>query len=190
MNEYYNEIEHLIRKNEINKKSRILQNNSDTLETYWNIGKLIVEAQGGKTRAKYGNALIKEWSKKLNKLYGNNYSDRNLRYMRQFYNTFQIWQPVVSKLTWSHYIQLFPIKDENKKNYYINLCIQENLSKRELIEKIKNISYKRLMNIPEKIEIITKEKDYNIKEYIKNPIIIKLSNKEKILKEKDLQTAI
>lgn len=70
MNEYYNEIENLIKSNEINKQARILKNKSETLRTYWNIGRLIVEAQGGSKRAKYGNMLIKEWSIKLCKLYG------------------------------------------------------------------------------------------------------------------------
>ena len=63
MNNYYKEIEHLIIKNETNKKARIYQNNNEDLETKWNIGRLLVEAQGGESRAKYGNGLIKEWSK-------------------------------------------------------------------------------------------------------------------------------
>jgi len=56
---YYNEVEHLIKKYEINKKARYLKDNSDTLTTNWNIGKLIVEAQGGSKHAKYGNDLLK-----------------------------------------------------------------------------------------------------------------------------------
>ena len=64
---YYNEVENLIKKNEINKGVRALQDNSDTLYTYWNIGRLIVDAQGGEKRAKYGDGLIKEWGCKLSK---------------------------------------------------------------------------------------------------------------------------
>ena len=52
---YYNEIENYIKKNEVSKKVRILEENRSTLENYWNIGRLVVEAQGGKERAKYGN---------------------------------------------------------------------------------------------------------------------------------------
>ena len=63
MNNYYKEIEHLIIKNETNKKARVYQQNNEDLETKWNIGRLLVEAQGGESRAKYGNGLIKEWSK-------------------------------------------------------------------------------------------------------------------------------
>ena len=72
MNEeqYYAEIEHLIKKNEINKRARKLEENNDLVTTYWEIGKLIVEAQGGEKYAKYGNELIKKWSIKLTEAYG------------------------------------------------------------------------------------------------------------------------
>ena len=67
---YYKEVENLIKKAEINKGVRALQDNSETLYTYWHIGKLIVEAQGGEKRAKYGDNLINEWGKKLSLKYG------------------------------------------------------------------------------------------------------------------------
>ena len=73
---YYKEVENLIKNNEINKKVRALQDNSETLYTYWNIGKLIVEAQGGEKRAKYGDGLIKEWGHKLSLKYGKLYDQR------------------------------------------------------------------------------------------------------------------
>lgn len=63
-NNYYQEVENYIRKNEVNKKTRILEENSDTLNNHWNIGRLLVKAQGGEARAKYGNGLIKEWAEK------------------------------------------------------------------------------------------------------------------------------
>lgn len=59
---YYEEIENYIRKNEIGKKRKILEENYDILSNYWNIGKIIVEAQDGDKRARYGNELIKKWS--------------------------------------------------------------------------------------------------------------------------------
>ena len=176
---YYEEIEHIIKRNEINKKAKQLEDNYDTLNTYWNIGRLIVEAQGGESRAKYGNELIKEWSIKLSKLYGKNYGERNLRYMRQFYNAFPIWKSVIAKLSWTHYIQLFPIKEENKRNYYINLCIENNLSVRELIKEIKSNSFERLINPPKVIEI-KRNSPIEITSDIKNPIIINLKENEKI----------
>ena len=189
--EQYNEVEHLIKKLEVNKRTRVLQDNREALNIYWEIGRLIVEAQGGKERAKYGNEVIKRWSLKLSNIYGNNYTDRNLRKMRQFYLIF-LNRPPVGAISWSHYRELLPIKDENKRNYYINLCITNNLSKRQLIEEIKNNSYERLLKKPEHIEIIENKETiiYNIKEHLKNPIIIKLSKEEQIKKEKELQLII
>ncbi len=97
---YYEEIEHLIKKKEINKQARYLKDNSETLNTYWQVGKLIVEAQGGNLRAKYGNKLIKEWSEKLVNLYGKGYDYTNLSRFRQFYNIFPIIGPL-GQLSWT-----------------------------------------------------------------------------------------
>lgn len=124
---YYNEIESYIKKNEISKKVRVLEENATTLEVYWNIGRLLVEAQGGYERAKYGNALIKEWSEKYMEKYGRGYSERELRKMRQFYSLYPIWPTVSAKLNWSQVVTLISIKEENK-----------NLTIRKRINKIKN----------------------------------------------------
>lgn len=188
---FYEEIESLIKKSEINKRARYLKDNSDILNNYWEIGKLIVEAQGGESRAKYGDSLIKNWSEKLVKLYGSGYRTTSLKYMRQFYMVFPNGQPMVDGFTWSHYLQVIYMKEENKRNYYINLCIARNLSKRELIAAIKDNEYERLLVKPKKIEIIGyNERKYNVREHIKNPIIIKLNDNDKILREKDLQMKI
>ena len=61
--EYFSEIESFIKKNEIRKKEHILESNYETLRNYWEIGRLIVEAQNGNRKAKYGDELIKKWSK-------------------------------------------------------------------------------------------------------------------------------
>lgn len=83
------------------------------------------------------------------------------------------------------------IENENKRNYYINLCIERNLSVRELRNEIKNNSYERLLTRPNKIEIVAiKEEQYNIRKHLKNPIIITLNENVKVLKEKDLQILI
>ena len=62
---YYNEIKEHLLNNEVYKKVKDYSKNRNELETYYNVGKIIIEAQGGETRAKYGNSLIKEYSKKL-----------------------------------------------------------------------------------------------------------------------------
>ena len=184
---YYQEIEHLIKSNEINQRVRKLEENYSLVETYWQIGKLIFEAQGGSKRAKYGNELIKKWSVKLTKLYGNGYSDTNLKTMRQFYISFIKSPPVADQLSWTHYRELLPIKDENRRNYYINLCIKNNLSKRELINEIKSNSYERLIDKPNKIDIIIPNKP-TITTNMKNPVIIPIQSEVK--NEHDLELNI
>ena len=87
--DYLNNIKELIESDIVlKKKHRLIENNS-TLTTYYEIGKLIVEAQGGETRAKYGNGLIKEWSNELTNLYGKGYDYTNLSRMRKLYLVFK-----------------------------------------------------------------------------------------------------
>ena len=83
--------------------------NSIIIETYWNIGKKIVEfEQGGKKRAKYGQALLKRISFDLGQDYGRGVSRSNLQYMRLFYLQYPICQ-TSGKLSWSHYAELISI---------------------------------------------------------------------------------
>ena len=185
--QYYEEIEHLIKRNEVSKRVRKLEENYSLVETYWHIGKIIVEAQGGSTRAKYGNELIKKWSEKLTNKYGKGYNSSNLRKFRQFYLTFEKSSPLGSKLSWSHYRELLIFKDENKRNFYINLCIKNNLSKRELINEIKSNAYERLVDKPDKIDIIVPVKQ-SITTDMKNPIIIPV--KSEVASEHDLELNI
>ena len=131
--EYYNQIKDLIESYEINYKVRTLQDNSKKLQMNWNVGRLLVEAQGGMNRAKYGDGLIKEWALKLSSLFGKNYSYTNLKYMRQFYLSFPIGHTVSDQLTWTHYRYLLPIKKESERNYYINQVILNHLSVRAVL---------------------------------------------------------
>ncbi len=172
---YYEQVENLIKNNEVNKKVRALQDNSETLYTYWNIGRLIVEAQGGEKRAKYGDGLIKEWGCKLSKEYGKLYDQRSLRRARTFYIQFPKWVTVSPKLSWSQYCDILPIKDEKERNYYINRVILDNLSVRDLRREIKNKSFDRLSYADkENIEIISDMNlSLSIEDMIKDPIILK-----------------
>ena len=171
---YFKNIEELIVENEARKKATALKDNSSTLLTYWNIGKLIVEAHGGEKRAKYGDNLINEWGKKLSEKYGKNYGKSNLNKMRKFYITFPIVDALRPQLTWTHYRLILPIKNENELNYYINLVILNNLSSRELQKEIKNKSFDRLSYADkEHIEIISDTNSLSIKDMIKDPIILK-----------------
>ncbi len=183
---YYNEIKQELINNELYKKVKDYSKNKNDLMTYYNVGKLLIEAQGGEDRAKYGDSLIKEYSKRLTKELGKGYSERNLKYMRKFY-LFQKRQAVTAQLTWSHYLELMSINSIDEINYYINISCQEHLSYRELRNKIKNKEYERL-SAKTKEKLLNNSK-LNIEDYIKNPIVINTNGKE-IISEKVLKLLI
>ena len=184
---YYDEIKKELINNEVYKKVKDYSKNRSDLIAYYNVGKLIVEAQGGEKRAKYGDGLIKEYSKKLTQELGKGYSVRNLKNMRKLY-MFQKGQTLSAKLEWSHYTELFRIKDENEINYYIDICKLHHLSVRELREKIKNDEYGRLDEKTKEKLVKKEETQYEIADFIKHPIVLKnrydaLEISEKMLKQ-------
>ena len=186
---YYDEVNSYVKKVEIGKAIRETNANMELVECYWNVGRLIVEAQGGKEKAKYGNELIKTWAEKLTEEYGKGYNYTNLSRFRQFYLAFPIVAPLGQQLSWTIIRTILPIKDENKRNYYINLCIANNLSKRELEKEIKSNSYERLEYKPDKIDVVVSTKVPAIVNNFKNPILLELKDKE-IKSESDLEKLI
>ena len=97
-------------------RKRIYRNiQSEMVLAYWNIGKMIVEKQGGKERAKYGDGLIKELSTQLTKDFGKGYTERNLEQMRKFYLVFQKTHSLRAELSWTHYRLIISLDDENAR---------------------------------------------------------------------------
>ena len=185
--DYYNKIKSELINNEITRKVKNYSINKSDLQSYYNVGKLIIEAQGGEERAKYGDGLIKEYSKRLTIELGKGYSTRSLKDMRRFY-LFQKGHPLEAQLTWSHYRILFTLKDYEKINYYINQVIQRNLSKRELETIIKNKEYERLPTVTK--NKLKKQDDSNILDFVKNPILINNKNNYEIISEKILHQLV
>ena len=179
---YYNEIKTEILNNEITKRVKDYSKNKSDLRTYYNVGKLLSEA--GKH---YGEGIIKEYSEKLSKELNKKYSVTTLKYMRLYY-TNRKSQALPDELTWSHYIELLPLKDKNKINYYIDITIKNNLSTRELRERIKSKEYERL-DENTKLKLINQE-DFKVEDTIKNPIIISNKSNYEIVSEKALQKLI
>ena len=188
---YYEQIKGLLISNEIYKRVKDYSKNRSELETYYNVGKLIVEAQGGETRAKYGEGLIKDYSKKLIiELNDQKYSYRNLMNMRKFYLKFKSGKvnALRSQLSWSHYRELLSITDEKEIEYFINLALNNNLSYRELGKRIKSNEYKRLP-IKTKNKLMIEDK-IEIKDLVPNPILIRNKNNIDIVTEKTLHQLI
>ena len=178
---YYEEIKEELINNEINRKVKNYSINRSDLNTYYNVGKILSEA--GKH---YGEGIVKEYSKRLTKELGKGYTPTRLKYYRRFYNVFMNRPTVSDKLSFSHYCEMIWL-DKNRINYYIELTTKENLSVRQLREKIKNKEYERLPD-ETKIKLINKE-ERKIEDLVKNPILIKSKNTENI-SEKFLQKLI
>ena len=183
--DYYNKIKKELIENEFYKRVKDYSKNKYELERYYNVGKLLIEARGGEARAKYGDGLIKKYSRKLTIELGKGYSTRSLKYMRKFY-LYQKGHPLGAQLSWSHYKILLSLKDDRKIYYYLHLAREYNLSKRELSTKIKSNEYERLDQIT--IEKLLKKEDFSISDNIKHPIIIKnkfdtIDISEKMLKQ-------
>ena len=168
---YYNEIKNKLIDNEVYKRVKDYSKNRNDLNTYYEVGKLLIEAQGGENRAKYGNGLIKEYFKRLTSELGKGYTFIALSRMRQFYVLSEKVATLSQQLSWSHYSELLSLNDINEINYYISITESYNLSVRELRERIKNKEYQRLDDNT-KLKLINKE-EVNVSDFIKNPIIIK-----------------
>ena len=176
---YYNEIKNELINNEVYKRVKDYSKNKNELSTYYNVGKLLIEAQGGEERAKYGDGLIKEYSKKLSEELGGKYNITTLKRMRQFYLIIEKGATLWHQLTWSHYRELLTFDNIDEINYYIKQTEIYNLSVRELREKIKSKEYQRLDDNT-KLKLINKEETV-VSDFIKNPIVIR--NKYNIDKE-------
>ena len=178
---YYNEIKKELLNNELIKKVKDYSKNKSDLLTYYKVGKNLKEA--GKH---YGEGIVKEYSKKLTHELGKGYSVTNLKYMRQFYE-FSKSHSVSDQLTYTHYKLLLSLKNNDSINYYIKISIQNNLSVRQLREKIKNKEYERLP-IETKNRLIISDEN-KIEDFIKNPIIINNNGRE-VISEKVLKQLI
>ena len=180
---YYNEIKNELINNEINRKVKNYSVNKNDLTTYYNVGKLLLEA--GKN---YGERIIKEYSMKLTNDLNIRYDVSSLNKMRKFYCLIEKMATVSPNLSYSHYVELLPYDDLNKVRYYIKITEEQNLSIRQLRIKIKSNEYERF---PEDSKNKLSDKNEStIIDYVKNPIIIKNSSNYEIISEKILQKII
>lgn len=180
---YYNEIKSELLNNEVNRKVKNYSINKSDLDAYYNVGRMLCEAGNH-----YGEGIIKEYSKRLTYELGKGYSKRNLWLMLKFYELNEKVQTLSAQLSWSHYCELLSFENTDKINYYIELVKNNNLSVRQLREKIKSNEYERLPETTKNKSV--EQKEFDIVDFIKNPILIKNSNKYDIFSEKVLQKLI
>ena len=162
---YYEKIKQELLNNEISKLAKRNSINNSDLTTYYNVGKMLSEA--GKS---YGENIIGKYSVKLTQELGKKYNTTTLKRMRQFYLLIEKGARFGHQLSWSHYVELLPLKDNNEINYYIKMCEQRNLDVRSLRNAIKSKEYERLGE-DTKNKLLTNEK-LKIADLVPNPIII------------------
>jgi len=166
------------------------------VETYWNVGKQIYEAQGENERAEYGSRLLKYISDKLTAEFGKGYTVANLKNMRQFYVTFQNGYALRNQLSWTHYRILMRVEDENARQFYLDECIKSTWSTRQLERQINSFYYQRLLSSQDKDsvrnEIQKLEKGIDAKDIIRDPYVLEFLGLEQTpnLYEKDLEQGL
>ena len=185
IDKYYNEIKNNFIDDEIYSKVKDYSKEKHRVETYYKNGKLLNDAGN-----QYGESIIKEYSKNLIKEVNKKYNERTLRRMRQFYRKFcnVKWSTMSTKLSWSHYTELLPIKNDDEMMYYYSLCINQHIDVRSLREKIHNNEYNRLPT-ETKNKLIIDDK-LEVKDLIPNPILIRNRNNTEIVTEKALHNLI
>ena len=168
--------------------------NSAMVEAYWNVGREIVEKQGGSGRAAYGDGLIDRIAAKLTAEFGPGYTRSNLRTMRQFYLMFPICHAVSGKLTWTHYRTLITIENEAARQYYFEEAIKSKWSVRDLQRQISTQFYQRLIANHSDLSTagkLVKRGKVEARDIVRSPAILEFAGISPAeYKEKDLQTGL
>ena len=174
--------------------------NNILIQTYWEIGRIIVEdEQGNSDRAEYGKQLITDLSKRLTKEYGKGFSRSNLQNMRNIYLSYPICQTLSGKLSWSHYCELLSISDEKKRSFYEKETVSANWSVRELKRQIKTSLFERLLlssgdeNKEKVLDLALKGNEIATpSDVIKDPYVLEFLGlpEEKPIMESDLEKAL
>ncbi|MFB9078790.1 YhcG family protein [Flavobacterium procerum] len=142
-NPLFSEIKEII----LQSRQRVFRTaNSVLLETYWEIGRVIIEdEQKGKDRADYGKSILKNLANLLTLEFGKGFDERNLNNMRAFYKAFPIWNALRTELSWTHYRLLSRLNSNEKINYYLNESIQNNWNSRTLQRQINSLAFERIL---------------------------------------------
>ncbi len=129
--------------------------NTSMVQTYWSIGKHIVEfEQKGNERAEYGSNLINRLSRDLTERYGKGFGKSNLLYIRKFYLTFPKSGTVSHLLTWSHFYEILKKDDPMEISFYVKQCEIEGWSVRELKRQMQSMLFHRLALSKDKEQVL------------------------------------
>ncbi|HBF11820.1 MAG TPA: DUF1016 domain-containing protein [Deltaproteobacteria bacterium] len=167
------------------------------VEAYWNVGRLILEEeQHGKKRADYGSFLIGSLAKRLTQEFGQGFDERNLWYMRSFYEGFPILNALRSELSWTHYRLLLRVENKQARAWYMNEAAEGHWSTRQLERQINALYYERLLASKNK-KSVRKEASGKLaqvepEQFIRDPYVLEFLNLKDYpgLREAELEKAI
>lgn len=167
--------------------------NISMIDTYWKIGRRIVEEeQQGKDRAEYGKHIIEHLSNELTKRYGKGFGKRYLAYFRKFYltiNDLQILQTRLQNLTWSHILTALRVDSIVGIRWYLETASKEMWSVRTLDRNISTQYFERHFVQP---QLPMQEENPNKLELLKNPVVAEFLGfkQDNSYSEQELETAI
>lgn len=172
--------------------------NTAMVQTYWHIGRLIVEhEQGGDSRAAYGKAQLNSLSRKLTERFGKGFTARNLRNMRAFHLAFPIWHAVRAELSWTHQRILLRVENEAARDWYAQEAIDHSWSSRALERQISVLYYERLLSSQDKQPVASEAKDKTAplsddpRDFLRDPYILDFLNLESgVYQEADVESGI
>lgn len=139
----FNELSQLI---EQSQQQVVAQANSTLTILFWHIGNRINKEILQNKRAEYAKQIVSTLSTQLKAQYGKNFELRNLRRMVQFAEQFtdiEILLPLSKQLSWSHFVELLPLKNQEAKLFYAQVAANQTLGIRELRRQISTKTFER-----------------------------------------------
>jgi predicted nuclease of restriction endonuclease-like (RecB) superfamily len=167
---------------------------------YWSIGKRINEEILKHNRAEYGRQVIMSLSDRLINEYGRGWDDKTIRHCIKFAEVFpktQIVSTVWRQLSWSHIKALLYIDEPLKREFYIQMAINEKWSVRTLRERINSMLYERTaiskkpeVTIEQDLKALKTEAKMSPDLVFRDPYFLGFLGLSDKHSEKDLETAI
>lgn len=174
--------------------------NSGMTILYWRIGRRIREEILQNRRAEYGAEIVLTLSAQLMADYGNGFSAPNLSRMIRLSECFsneQILSTLSKELSWSHFVEIIPIKESIKRDFYAEMCRLEHWNVRTLRKKISSMMFERtaIAKKPDavikmELESLRKEDNLTPDLVFRDPYFLDFLGLKGSFREKDLESAI
>jgi predicted nuclease of restriction endonuclease-like (RecB) superfamily len=182
------------------KENVVLNANIELVLLNWTIGKLIKSQILMEQRSEYGEKIVATLSQQLSKEFGRGFTQSALFRMIKFYELFpdnEIVATLSPQLGWSHFVELIPITDPLKREFYAELCRAERWNVRVLRDKIRGMLYERTaiskkpeLTIKNDLEALRKTGKPTKELVLRDPYLLEFLGLEDTYSESDLEKAI